>query len=295
MFAEGSISTPQFETSGTFTPDLQEFYFTKGAPDFGEFFFTIVQSRFVAGRWTQPEIAPFSGRYADTSPFLSPDGSRLVFSSNRPVAGAVKARADFDLWMVERRGSGWSEPHHLGFKVNTTGWEMHSALTNDGTLYFGAIRPGGNYDIYRARFRDGEYEEPENLGPIINTDGVEYDPFIAADESYLIFGSTKHPGNLGGADLYVSFRQGDSWSKPVHLGPKVNTPRREAGGFVVRVGDRPYLFFNSESGREIDSSMRPDGAFTRFSDIEVILNSVDNHLRNFYYIDLQALGLEQLR
>jgi hypothetical protein len=292
LFAEGTISTPGFETSGTFSKDRREFYFTKGAPDFGECFFTIVVSRYADGRWSEPEIAPFSGQYDDTSPFLSPDGSKLVFSSNRPVNGVGKARNDFDLWIVERRGGRWSEPRNLGPRINTTGWEMHSSMTNDGTLYFGAIRPGTeNYDIYRARLRGGEYEAPQNLGPIINTAGTEYDPYVAADESYLIFGSTRHPGNLGSADLYISFRQNAEWEPPMNLGPKVNTPRREAGGFVAKLDGRYYLFFNSESGHELSSAIRPDRPLQHYRQLQEILGSVDNRVRNFYYVEIKALDI----
>jgi hypothetical protein len=34
IFAEGIISTPQEELSGTFSPDMREFYFTKSAPNY---------------------------------------------------------------------------------------------------------------------------------------------------------------------------------------------------------------------------------------------------------------------
>ncbi len=292
LLGEGPISTPGFETSGTFAPDESILYFTRGAPDFGEFFFTILSSTFAHGRWSPPRIAPFSGEYADTSPFLSPDGSRLVFSSNRPVNGVAKAsRADFDLWIVERQGNGeWSEPRNLA-TLNGTGWDMHSSMTRDGTIYFGSIRDG-NYDIWRARLVNGDYQSPERVTEPVSGPRVDYDPFIDPDGRYLIFGSDRE-GGLGGADLYVSFFRGGAWTAPQNLGPKVNTAGREAGGFVVRANGQSFLVFNSESGRVLGSPIRPPGRMTD-AQLARILGGADNHVRNFYYIDLRALAIDGL-
>lgn len=290
LLGEGTISTFGFETSGTLAPDGKTFYFTRGAPDFGQFFFTIMVTRFDKGRWTAPKIAPFSGEYADTSPFLSPDGQRLIFSSNRPVDGAAKSRSDFDLWTMERIENGWTSPKPLK-SVNAPGWDMHSSMTRDGTLYFGSIRDN-DYGIWRARLLAGEFQAPEPLDAPVNTKSVEYDPFIDPDGRYLIFGSDR-AGGSGGADLYVSFFRAGRWSEPRNLGPKVNTAGREAGGFVVRDNGQAFLVFNSESGRALGMAMRPKH---RMADKELaqILASTDNQLRNFYYIKLSALGIEGL-
>lgn len=288
LLGEGSISTAGFETSGAVTPDGRGLIFTKGAPDFGEFLFTVVESRFERGRWTRPEIASFSGVYADTSPFLSPDGRRLVFASNRPSPTKPQpGRADFDLWMVTRDADGrWGEPAPLT-NLNTEGWEMHSSQTADGTIFFGAIRDG-NYDIWTARLENGVYQAPARLDAPINTKGVEYDPYVSPEGDVLVFGSDR-PGGRGGADLYVSFRVDGRWSEPVNLGPKVNTPRREAGGFLVRRGARTFLVFNSESGRRLDDPLRPEGGFKTYAELQAVLGSPANRVRNFYYIDVEAL------
>jgi hypothetical protein len=291
LLGEGTVSTAGFETSGTLAPDGRTLYFTRGAPDFGQFFFTIVESRFANGRWSAPRIAPFSGEHADTSPFLSPDGSRLVFSSNRPVNGVAKsARNDFDLWMVERRGDGWSAPVPLT-ALNGPGWDMHSSMTRDGTLYFGSIRDN-NYNIWRSRLVGGVYQTPEPLPAPVNSAAVEYDPFVDPDGRYLIFGSDR-AGGRGGADLYVSFLRDGAWSEPVNLGPSVNTGGREAGGFVARVGGQAYLVFNSESGRNLGSPIRPPGRMTD-AQLATILAGADNQVRNFYYINLRTLGIDRL-
>ena len=77
----------------------------------------------------------------------------------------------------------------------------------------------------------------------LNTEHHEWDPFIAPDESYLIFCSTR-PGGLGRDDLYVSFRgEDDGWSEAVHMGDEINSPRSENRPYVTL--DGKYFFYTS--------------------------------------------------
>ena len=100
------------------------------------------------------------------------------------------------------------------------------SFTLKGTLYFASNRPGslGNHDIYRSRLVNGKYTKPENLGSQINSKYIEQDPFIAPDESYLLFTSVNRPDSLGQGDIYISKRQPNgSWTRARNLGEKINT------------------------------------------------------------------------
>ena len=76
------------------------------------------------------------------------------------------------------------------------------------------------YGIYRAELINGEYAKPEllprsiNLPPFLN-----WAPFIAPDESYLLFSSNRTGSLDEYGDLYISRRQADgSWTDPVSSG-----------------------------------------------------------------------------
>ena len=72
LFAPGIISTGDYESHPTLTPDGREIYFLKMAPNFSRW--TIFVSRYKNGRWSQPEVAPFSGQFQDADaipPFYS--------------------------------------------------------------------------------------------------------------------------------------------------------------------------------------------------------------------------------
>ena len=56
-------------------------------------------------------------------------------------------------------------------------------------------------------------------------------PAISIDGDKLYFASDR-PGGLGGYDLYVSYRVGQSWSEPVNLGDAVNTKANEVFPFI---------------------------------------------------------------
>ena len=62
------------------------------------------------------------------------------------------------------------------------------------------------------------YPEVENFGVPINSPDHEVDPFIAPDESYLIFCSDR-PGGYGKDDFYIVFAEKDGgWTAPLNMG-----------------------------------------------------------------------------
>ena len=238
-FEVGAVSTEGDEYGPVLTPDGRTMYFVKriqrGRVEF------IYSSTFSRGKWSKGGVVGFSGRWLDKEPFVSRDGKQIFFASNRPLTkdGAIR---DVDLWSVTRRGRGWSDPVPLEV-VNSDSTDSYPTLTRDGTLYFASDRAGGmgDYDIYRSRFVDGRYTAVENLGAPINTPGNEADPYIAEDESYMIFSSIRE-GGYGEGDLYISFRSAAGWSTPQVLPTSVNTFEYEYAPFVSPNGR--YLFFS---------------------------------------------------
>lgn len=71
VFAPGIISTGDYDSHPAFTPDGRTLYFVRSNPNFS--FWTILVSHFQKGKWSEPEVAPFSGQYSDADPFIAPD------------------------------------------------------------------------------------------------------------------------------------------------------------------------------------------------------------------------------
>jgi hypothetical protein len=263
LFAPDVISTGDFESHAAFTPDGHTLYFVKSDAAFTRW--TIYQSEFNAGRWGAPRVALFSGTYRDSDPFITADGEHFYFISDRPVNGAAKA--DMDIWVMDRTPQGWSEPRNPGEPVNSAQSEWHPYLTASGILYFGSARAGGLglSDLYRARFA-GRGWHVENLGPPINTAGDEYEPMIAPDESYLIFMAYRRDA-LGGSDLYLSRRRDGAWSEPVNLGSPINSGALELAPALSP--DGKYFFFSSTRLTGAPGTQRPGNGLGDIYELDI--------------------------
>ncbi len=246
-FAPGVVSTDHQEhSSPTFSPDGTEIYWSlwrrpdEGLPQ------VIVFVRQEGKRWSKPQTASFSGTYSDGGPVLSQDGQRLYFYSKRPSPRAGKI-ANNDIWSVQRTPGGWSTPQNIGSPVNTKRLEAAPSVTMDGTLYFVGYHQGvaGEMGIHRSKCVDGQYMKPEALDVIINSQYHDWTPYIAPDESYLVFSSTR-PGGYGAFDLYIAFRKTDGgWTEAQNMGSEINTEASER--FPGVSPDGKYLFFTRDS------------------------------------------------
>nr|NQU89654.1 PD40 domain-containing protein [Bacteroidota bacterium] len=237
VFAPGTISTDTTIEHGspTFSPDGNEVFWQSNLRhQEKETEILCMTMRQIDGRWTKPETSPFGGM-----PAFSLDGKRLYFLPQ----GKEKDIPHF----VEKQRNGWVEPKPVGIIDNSSEPKNAYALsfTRNGTVYFfGQAEDLGtmnNFGIYRAEFIDGEYAKAELLPQSINAiDGVlNWTPFIAPDESYLLFSSNRLNAQQ---DIFISFRRSDgTWTEAYNLGETINTNRGER--FPTLSPDGKYLFF----------------------------------------------------
>ena len=273
MFAPNVISTEEHEFGSAFNARGTEFYYgvdVNGKPE-------IRYSELVDNRWSAPITILSHERYGYNDPFLSPDEKRLYFISRRAMDGEGELK-DQDIWYVEREDDGWSQPINAGPNINSSGNEFYISFTVDGAMYFASNtdapeeRSRSDYDIYKAKFVDGEFQKAISLGDSINTNNYEADVYIAPDESYIIFCSTRDEG-LGRGDLYISFKNPDeSWSEAVNMGAPVNTLHHELCPFVT--ADGKYLFYTSNQdiywidAKIIEKNSRPNKQVMEIQKIE---------------------------
>ena len=287
IFVSGVISTGDFDSHPAFTPDGRTLYFLRSSPNFN--FWTIVVSHFENNHWTTPEVLPISGQYRDADPFITRDGKRFYFISDRPkdAASASASERSLDIWYMEKAGNGWGPPQNVGEPVNSPGNEWYPTIAQDGTLYFGSDRPGGKgrTDIYRSRLVDGKYTEPENLGDSINTQYDEFEPYISPDQKYLIF-MAQRPDGHGGSDLYISYQRDGSWTKAANLGDKINSSGSEYSPLVTP--DGKYFFWSSTRTTASTSQTKR----LTYQDLLTKLRGPGNGLGDIYQIDLAALNIQ---
>jgi len=238
IFAPGIVSTINAnEFSSTISPDVEEFFYTYRKPGGVN---SLRHTKVENGRWIIPVAPPFSYDAFEFETNFSPDGKKIYYSSERPAPVEVQ-RKNFPYgWVVEKINGKWGEPEFLSLPINN---ELPYYITQalNGNLYFTGNRQRG---IYMSFFKDGQYQTPERLPDEINYLFNPGHPFIAPDESFVIFDARDGRKKSDDTDLYISYRKSDgSWTKAVNMGPAVNSDANEMCASVSP--DGKFLFFNS--------------------------------------------------
>ncbi|WP_337172246.1 hypothetical protein [Gemmatimonas aurantiaca] len=200
--------------------------------------------------WSLPRPLAWSDSTAlEIDPVVMPGTGDLLFNSTRGGEGRGRDQRDFDIWIAPRERTGWGAPRRLPAPVNSPVDDYFATIACNGTLYFARADngPPRRSAIFRSRpvggalsaaAHDAPYAAPESLA-VINVSGQVSNAAIAADESLILLVDTRASGQ-GDSDLYVSARQGTSWSEPVPL-RGVNTAAAEfAPAFSP---DGQWLFF----------------------------------------------------
>ena len=235
VFAPGIVSAAgHFDFATTFSPDGREVYFTQRREGGSN---VLMAARLGRDGWTMPEPAAFAEGFPSNEPHVTPDGKRLYFGSNRPRPG--ETAADYGIWVVERTpGGAWGKARYHGPGMYVSGARSGNLYMTDITNVAGSGR--GAAIVYP--WVNGQWGAPQRLGGGVNSPEVADHVFVAPDESYIIFDSTRPGGQGGEGDLYVCFRKPDgSWSDAQNLGDAINTP---GTNFCPSVSpDGKYIFY----------------------------------------------------
>ncbi len=239
VFAPGIVSIEQGkEYKITFSPDLQEIFFTRRTPNGGND--RIWYTRLENGALTTPELAPFAYDSLETDPSFTPDGNRVYYNSWRPLPGEDALSQHHNVWFVNRTANGWSAPQFLGPPINDYR-PVYFSFADDGTLYFTRSNPR---EIWFAELENGQYVEAQRLPDEINDLPMVAHPAIAPDESYIVVDSYYRKGGVLVGSLCVSFRKQDgSWTEAVSMAEALNAAETDIYASARITPDGKYLLF----------------------------------------------------
>lgn len=214
-FALGIISTDGWELEGVFAAGMNEFYFTSNRKSA-----TVTGFRQENNVWKKYIEFPRRGEIV-----FSPDGKRMHMAKG----------------YKDRIGDGWSELKSLGPMFDRKDWGiMRLSASSKGTYVFDDYKSN---DVIRiSTVKDGKRQAPIKMSSVVNTGKWTAHPFIAPDESYLIWDSER-AGGFGDTDIYISYRQKDgSWGPAINMGDNVNSDKAEFYASVTP--DGKYILFN---------------------------------------------------
>lgn len=286
---------PAFESLKNF-PNLRDFtlssvgdegYFTIQSP-LGEAS-VLAKLKKINNEWSDPIIVPFSGKYKDIEPFLSPNNLRLYFASNRPLDESLNETKDFDIWYVERQSkdSEWGIPINIGAPINTTFNEFYPSITNDNNLYYTSdgTDSKGKDDIFVSKWDQDQYSSPLSLSDSINTSGYEFNAFISPDESFVVFSGYQREDGLGSGDLYIStLDDNHQWGKAINMGENINSQYMDYCPFYDIKSKTLYFTSRRSSIKNINN----------FKNIKDLLGEIDQHENGLSRIYKISIDIETI-
>lgn len=218
-----------------FSNNGKEFYYTFARHWFDDKGSGVKRLVFDGRQWKKPEVICESL----SNPTFSIDGTSLYFGGTEST-----------VWKARRIGNKWSRP--LLFLSKPYG--LYNFMpAKSGNFYVGSNGDRKNKNDYSAYDfsilkMSAKDTVLKSLGEGINTQGFDGDFYIAPDESYIIVSANETP--TFESELHISFRKKDnSWTKPVSLGPIINTGLAHRFGQYVSP-DGKYLFYTKGTNEQ---------------------------------------------
>lgn len=200
-----------------------------------------------------------NSEYSDFSPVLSLDEKVLYFTSRRlrndssnfgeinPNDG--KYFEDVYVSYKDRDGK-WQAPKVIDDLSYPNRNEATIGVSADGQTLYVYIDDEGDGNIYAAELLDTVFGDLV-YQTAINSTSWETHATLSADGNTLYFVSDRETENsMGGRDIYrvVKLPNGE-WSKPLNLGPPINTPFDEDSPFLQ--ADGKTLFYSSNGPKSM--------------------------------------------
>lgn len=229
-FKPSDIPNDKLIHKGTFSPDLNEYYFTVSDKQFERF--DVYMQKKESGSWSKPEQAHFNSNFSDHGMSFSPDGKTLYFSSTRPT-GIDGIPETWHIWKSMKVDGKWAPPEFVKIPNLTSKLTSHPSVSNSGTMYFHASNLDySEMDIYFSKQVNGMFESAQKATIAMDTSIEKCTPYISPTEDYLIFASVGED-----LDLIISYKD--------YLGQWTNTKKLndKGQGNPYVTPDEKYLFF----------------------------------------------------
>ncbi|MFO7658913.1 MAG: tetratricopeptide repeat protein [Bacteroidales bacterium] len=225
------INSKMNETHASISPDGKILYFTSDRPggegDLDIYYSTLDEK----GNWDKPvNMGPvINTLYNEETPFLSPDGNRLYFSSE-----GHKSMGGYDIFFIHLHENG-AIPVNLGYPINTT----------DNDLFF---VPGNNkYEGHTARILPGGFGGKdinyiEKLTTVTLTGNILPDNHPAALDPNLFFVSLMDLSSYNTLSPLAPLNEHGSYSYPLTPGKymlTVTAPGYETFSKEITVDNEP--------------------------------------------------------
>ncbi|MBN2683422.1 MAG: PD40 domain-containing protein [Bacteroidales bacterium] len=188
-------------------------------------------------------------------PLVSHDESLLIITTDKKYSGDYQQYIR-NIFYSEPQNNQWQTMRSLGSKINTDENETCVGLAKDGEeILVNYDHLNAYFDIYIIKRKGTTYKEKTDPGVEINTKHREGGASMNSGLDTMFFASDR-PGGYGGYDLYYAVKLPNGiFSKPVNLGPSINTVYDE---------NYPYLSHDSRILRFASNDPNSMGGYDVF-------------------------------
>lgn len=210
------------------------------------------------------------------------------------------ARCDFSIRAMENPVD--FKPVSAGASVNTTEDEYWPSISADEqTLVITRLVKGDpgygkkQEDFFISHWTDNGWGPLTDAGYPLNSPDNEGAQSISADGRLMVFTGCNRDDGLGRCDLYLSKKEGDTWTLPVNMGGPVNSNYTETQPSLS--ADGKTLYFASDRPGGIGSvdlwvcHQQDDGKWTKPVNLGDTVNSSGSEMSPFFHPDGHTLYL----
>lgn len=266
LLGSNIISTSNFHESVNFyDSDEHIIYFTRSDKEFKTS--TLYSSKFENGNiWSKPEKLSFSGEYYDAGfSFFSKKETAYFTSKRDPMKKGLSK--EWNIWKVQKSKGKWGKPEVLAYPINSDSSDCCFIVNEKGQALFSSNRDG-SWDIYQCEISNNSFNGLKKLTTKINSNDGEWPGFINNQGNILVFSSIRKSG-VGGDDLYVSQKNGETWSKPIILDTIINSTGYEDSPLITQDGN--FLLFSSWKKTKISEGVSNIYYFNLSKDLSNVL------------------------
>ncbi|WP_170147975.1 OmpA family protein [Marinoscillum furvescens] len=239
--------------------------------------------------------ATVNSNYIEHSPIISPDGKHLYFSRRYHPDNVGGVDDVEDIWVsdLDPETGEWLPARNIGPPLNTEGPNFISSITvvGDGeeVLILGNRygKKGRMYSGVSMSKRKGDhFDKPVSIEVENEYNySAKVDYFLAPTGEAMVM-SAERDDSYGGRDLYVTFKDGNTWTAPKNLGIDVNTASDDFSPFLGQDGKTLYYSTSGKSGyggADIFVTIRLDDSWEKWSVPENLGASVNSEADDQYF------------
>ncbi len=197
-----------------------------------------------------------NSEYNEINPVIAPDGKVLYYARISHPSNTKGTEGSQDIWYSELQPNNqWGPAKRLTSPLNRDDYNCAYGITPDGSTML--IKGAYNNGQYETRGFSISRKMADGWSPPQKIDVAGYESlsrgqfdcgYLSVDGKVLLMAFSEKK-NSQEDDLYASFRQKDgSWSKPMNLGPEVNTKFTETTPFLAADGATLYFSSNRDGG-----------------------------------------------